>query len=146
MEMRMCGHVADDAGDLADVLVLHFENLADTVRAVEMPPGSRLVDNDAVRCVECGGGVAGYKGESENAEKGRVCHGVVMFLYPFRPVLDHDVGAKALYPGHLFYLRIVIDHRDAEGFGRKDGGQLGIVEIDVVIDAIDAVGIDVEPV
>ena len=111
-----------------------------------MAPGCSLVDDDAVRCVECGGGVAGYKGEGEDTEEIRVGQGVVMFLDPVRPLLDHDVAVKALYPGRLFYLRIVIDHRDAEGVGRKDGGQLGIVEIDVVVNAIDAIGIDVEPV
>jgi hypothetical protein len=69
-----------------------------------------------------------------------------MFLDPVGPVLDHDVVVKALDPCHLLYFGIVFEHCYAEGFGREDGGQLGIVEIDVIVDAIDAVGIDIEPV
>ena len=57
--------------------------------------------------------------------------------------LPHQQSARVAEPHHLLDLRIGSDERGAEKFGGGDSIILGVIQVDILVDPIDAVGVDV---
>ena len=95
-----------------------------------------------MRVVEGGIGVAGDHGQREDLEDRRVGKDEVMFE-DVVVALPHQEVARVAESDHLLDLGIGSDEGGAEKFGGGDSVVLGIIEVDIVIDPIDAVGVDV---
>jgi len=95
-----------------------------------------------MRVVKGSIGVAGDHGQGEDLEDRRVGEGEVMLEDMVVP-LPHQLVARASEPDHLLDLRIGSDERGAHIFGGGDSVDLGVIEEEILIDPIDAVGVDV---
>jgi len=143
MELGLFGHVPDDPGDLEGrIVTTYLQRAADDIGAVEIAAGGTFIDHDGMRVVEGGIGVAGDHGQGEDLEDRRVGEGEVMFedvviANPYKLV------ARVAESDHLPDLRIGSDEGGAEKFGGGDSVVLGIIQVDILIDPIDAVGVDI---
>jgi len=143
MEMGLFRHVPDDPGDLEGCIVrTNLQRAADDVGAVEIAAGGTFVDHDGMRVVEGGIGVAGDHGQGEDPEDRRVGEGEVM-VEDVVVTLSHQQVARVAESNHLLDLRIGSDKRGAEKFGDVNGIVLGVIDVAILIDPIDAVGINV---
>jgi len=95
-----------------------------------------------MRIIECGIGVAGDHGQCENLEDRRVGEAEVM-VEDVVVTLPYQQIARVAEPDHLLDLRIGGDESGAEKFGGGDSVILGVIQVDILIDPIDAVGVDV---
>jgi len=57
--------------------------------------------------------------------------------------LSYQQVARVAEPDHLLDLRIGSDERGAEKFGGGDCIVLGVIQVDILVDPIDAVGVDI---
>ena len=143
MELRLFRHVPDDPGDLEGrIVTIYLQRTPDDVGAVEIAAGGTFVDHDRMRVVEGGIRVAGDHGQGEDLEDRRVGEGEVM-LDDVVVALPHQQVARVAEPDHLLDLRIGSDQSGAEKFGGGRGFVPGVIEIEILIDPIDAVGVDV---
>ena len=143
MELGLFRHVLDDPGDLEELIVIIYNQRAtDDIGAVEIAAGGTFIDYDRVRVVESGIGVAGDHGQRENLEDRRVGKGEAMFE-DVVVALPHQQVARVAQPDHLLDLRIRSDELGAEKFGGGDSIVLGVIQVDILVDPIDAVGVDV---
>lgn len=143
MELGLFRHVPDDPGDLEGrIFTTYLQRAADDVGAVEIAAGSTFIDHDGMRVVEGGIGVAGDHGQSEDLEDRRVGEGEVM-VEDVVVALSHQQVARVTESDHLLDLRIGSDESGAEKFGGVGRFEPGVVDIGILIDPIDAVGVDV---
>lgn len=143
MEMGLFRHVPDDPGDLEECIVTtYLQRAADDIGAVEIAAGSTFIDHDGMRVVEGGIGVAGDHGQGEDLEDRRVCEGKVMFD-DVVVALPHQQVSRVAEPDHLFDPRIGSNKSGAEKFGGGNSVVLGVIEVEILIDPIDAVGVDI---
>lgn len=143
MELGLFRHVPDDPGDLEGCIVrTNLQRAADDVGAVEIAAGGTFVDHDGMRVVEGGIGVAGDHGQGEDLEDRRVGEDEVM-LKDVVVALSHQLVAGVAESDHLLDLWIGSDECGAEKFGDGDGIKPGVIDIAILIDPIDAVGVDV---
>ena len=143
MKLGLFGHVADDPGDLEECIVTtYLQCAADDIGAVEIASGGTFIDHDRMRIIECGIGVAGDHGQCENLEDRRVGEAEVM-VEDVVVTLPYQQIARVAEPDHLLDLRIGGDESGAEKFGGGDSVILGVIQVDILIDPIDAVGVDV---
>ena len=143
MELRLFRHVPDDPGDLEQrIVITYLQRAPDDVGAVEIAAGGTFIDHDGMRVVEGGIGVAGDHRQREDLEDSRVGEGEVMLedVVVARP---HQLVARVAEPDHLLDLRIGSDERGAEKFGGGGSVVLGVIKVEILIDPIDAVGVDV---
>ena len=144
MELGLFRHVPDDPGDLEKrIVITYLQRAADDVGAVEIAAGGTFIDHDGMRVVEGGIGVAGDHGQGEDLEDRRVGEGEVM-VEDVVVALPHQQVARVAESDHLLDLRIGSDESGAEKFG--GGGSdsyLVLLIVDILIDPIDAVGVDV---
>ena len=143
MKMGLLGHVPDDPGDLEGYIVTtYLKRAADDIGAVEIAAGGTFIDHDGMRVVEGGIGVAGDHGQGEDLEDRRVGEGEVM-VEDVVVALSHQQVARVAESDHLLDLRIGSDEGRAEKFGDGNGFKPGVIEKDILIDPIDAVGVDI---
>jgi len=143
MELGLFRDVPDDPGDLEGCIVTSYlQRAADDVGAVEIAAGGTFIDHDGMRVVEGGIGVAGDHGEGENLEDRGVGEDEVM-LKDVVVALSHQLVARVAESDHLLDLRIGSDERGAEEFGDGGGIEPGVIDVAILIDPIDAVGVDV---
>ena len=143
MELGLFRHVPDDPGDLEGrIITTNLQRPAYDVGAVEIAAGGTFIDHDGMRVVEGGIGVAGDHGQGEDLEDRRVGEGEVM-LDDVVVALPHQLVARVAESDHLRDLRIGSDERGAEQFGGGDRDEPGVIQVDILIDPIDAVGVDV---
>lgn len=144
MKMGLRGHVPDDPRDLEGcIITTYLQRAADDVGAVEIAAGGTFIDHDGMRVVEGGIRVAGDHGQGEDLEDRRVGEGEVM-VEDVVVALPHQlVAAVVTEPDHLLDLWIGSDEGGAEKFGDGGGFEPGVIEVDILIDAIDAVGVDI---
>ena len=143
MELGLIGHIADDAGNLEGVIVTtYLQRAADDIGGIEVAQGGGLIDHDRMRIVEVGIGVARDHGQGEDLEDRRVGEGKVM-VEDMVVALPYQQVAHVAKPDHLLDLRIGSSESGAEKFGGGGGGVLGIIEVAILIDPIDAIGVDV---
>ena len=143
MELGLIGHIPDDPGDLKRCIVTtYLQRAADDIGAVEIAAGGTFIDHDGLRVVEGGMGVAGDHGQGEDLEDRGVGEGKVMVEYVV-VALPHQQVAQVAEPDHLLDLRIRSDESRAEKFGGGGGGVLGVIEVAILIDPINAIGVDV---
>src|ERR1700743_1500219 len=142
MKMGLSGDITDDASDLAGPVILQFEGLADYIRTVEVFFGRGLVDYEGMGFVESSIGIAGDHWHGEHLEERRVGIDTMVVLYPVVLLFDHDV-AKIVETNHLNEVGIVVNKGPGHGPGRHRGGKLGIFEIKIGVDAVDAVRVDI---
>src|SRR5579863_7007665 len=143
MKLRLFRHVPDDPGDLEELIVIiYLQRATDDIGAVEIAAGGTLIDYDRTRVVESGIGIAGDHGQGEDLEDRRVGEGEVMFE-DVVVALPHQHVARVAETDHLLDLRIGSDKRGAEKFGGGDRIVPGVIQVDILIDPIDAVGVDV---
>lgn len=95
-----------------------------------------------MRVVKGGIGVTGDHRQREDLEDRRVGKGQVM-VEDMVVALPHQQVARVAEPDHLLDLWIGSDESGAEKFG--GGGSLitGVIEVEILINPIDAVGVDV---
>jgi len=143
MELGLFRHVPDDPGDLDGCIIrTYLQRPANDVGAVEIAAGGTFIDHDGMRVVEGGIGVAGDHGQGEDLEDRRVGEGAVM-VEDIIVALPHQLVARVAEPDHLLDLRIGSNECGAEIFGGGDSVVLGVIEVEILIDPIDAVGVDV---
>ncbi len=143
MELGLFRHVPDDPGDLEKrIAITYLQRAADDIGAVEIAAGGTFVDHDGMRIVEGGIGVAGDHGQGEDLEDRRVGEGEVM-VEDVVVALSHLQVARVAESDHLLDLRIGSDESGAEKFGGVGRFEPGVVDIGILIDPIDAVGVDV---
>ena len=143
MELGLFRHVPDNPGDLEELIVIiYHQRTTDNVGAVEVAAGGAFIDYDRMRVVEGGIGVAGDHGQREDLEDRRVGKGEVMFE-DVVVALPHQQVARVAKPDHLLDLRIRSDQRGAEKFGGGGSVVLCVIEVEILIDPIDAVGVDI---
>jgi len=143
MELGLLRHIPDDPGYLEELIVIIYHQRAtDDVGAVEIAAGGTFIDHDGKRVVESGIGVARDHGQCEDLEDRRVGKGEVM-VEDMVVALPHQQVARVAKPDHLLDLRIGSDERGTEKFGCGDRFVLRVIEVDILVDPIDAVGIDV---
>ena len=143
MELGLFRYVPDDPGDLEGCIVrTNLQRAADDVGAVEIAAGGTFVDHDGMRVVEGGIGVAGDHGQGEDLEDRRVGEDEVM-LKNVVGAFPHKQVAGAAESDHLLDLWIGSDEGGAEKFGDGDGIIPGVIDVAILIDPIDAVGVDV---
>jgi len=146
MKVGLFRHVPDDPGDLERCIVItYLQRAADDVGAVEIAAGGTFVDHDGMRVVEGGIGVAGDHGQGEDLEDRGVGEDKVM-LKNVVAAFPHQLVAGVAESDHLLDLRIVSDQGGAEEFGDVGGIEPGVIDVAILIDPIDAVGVDVEAV
>jgi len=143
MELGLFRHVPDYPGDLEECIVItYFQRAADDIGAVEIAAGGTFIYHDGMSIVKGSIGVAGDHGQREDLKDRGVGEGEMMgedvvVAFP------HQQGARVTEPGHLLYLRIGSDERGAEKFGGGDSVVPGVIEVEILIDPVDAVGVDV---
>ena len=143
MELGLIRHITDDAGNLEEgIITADLKGAADDIGAIEVAPGGGLINDNRVRVVEGGIGVAGDHGQGEDLEDRRVGEGKVM-VEDVIVALPHQQVAYVAEPDHLPDFRIGSDERGAKKFGGGGGGVPGVIEVAILIDPIDAVGVDV---
>jgi hypothetical protein len=143
MELGLFRYVPDDPCNLEGFIVTpYLQRAADDVGAVEIAAGGTFIDHDGMRVVECGIGVAGDHGQGEDLKDRRVGEDEVM-LKDVVAVLPHQLVAGAAESDHLLDLRIGSDEGGAEKFGDGDGIIPGVIDVAILVDPIDAVGVDV---
>jgi len=143
MELGLFRHVPDDPGDREKCVVgTNLQRAADDIGAVEITAGGSFIDHDRMGIVEGGIGVAGDHRQGEDLEDGRVGKDKVM-VEDVIVALPHQQAARVAEPDHLLDLRIRSDQSGAEKFGCGDSVVLGVIEVEILIDPIDAVGVDV---
>ena len=143
MEVGLFRHVPDDPSDLEGCIVrTYLQRAADDVGAVEIAAGGAFIDHDGMRVVEGGIGVAGDHGQGKDLEDRRVGESEAMFENVVAAFPDEYVLGVA-EPDHLLDLRIGSDEGGAEKFGDSGGVEPGVIEVDILIDPIDAVGVDI---
>jgi len=143
MKLGLFRHVPDDPGDLEELIVIIYHQRAtDDVGAVKKSAGGTFVDHDGKRVVESSIGVACDHGQCEDLEDRRVGKGEVMFE-DVVVALPHQQIASVAEPDHLLDLWIGTDERGAEIFGGADSIVLGVIQVDILIDPIDAVRVHV---
>ena len=81
-------------------------------------------------------------GSIEDLEDRRVGKGEVMFE-DVVVALPYQQVARVAEPDHLLDLRIGTDDRGAEKFGSGDSIVVGIIQVDILIDAINAVRVHI---
>ena len=141
MELGLFRHVPDDSGDLEEFIVTtHLQRAPDDIGAVEIPAGGAFIDHDGMRFVEGGIGVAGDHGQGEDLEDRRVGEYEVM-VEDVVVALSHQLVARVAESDHLLDLRIGSDESGAEKFGAGGSDEPGVVDIGILIDPIDAVGV-----
>jgi hypothetical protein len=141
MELGLFRHVPDDPGDLEELIVIiYLQRATDDIGAVEKAAGGTFVDHDRMRVVEGGIGVAGDHGQREDLEDRRVGKGEVMFE-DVVVALPHQQVARVAKPDHLPDLRIRSDERGTEKFGSGGSVILGVIQVNILVDPIDAVGV-----
>jgi|SRR6185312_1741055 len=104
--------------------------------------GRAFIDHDGMRVVEGGIGVAGDHGQGEDLEDRRVGEGEVM-LEDMVVALPHQLVARVAESDHLLDLRIGSNERGAHKFGGGNSVDPGVIEVEILIDPINAVGVDV---
>jgi len=143
MELGLFRHVPDDPGDLEGCIVTtYLQRTADDIGAVEIAAGGAFIDHDGMRVVEGGIGVASDHGQSEDLEDRRVGEDEVMFEHMV-VAFSHQLVARIAEPDHLLDLRIGSNDSGAEKFGGGDSVVFRIIQVDILIDPIDAVGVDI---
>jgi len=143
MELGLFRHVPDDPGDLEErIVTTHLQCAADDIGAVEIATGGTFVDHNGMRVVEGGIGVAGDHGQGEDLEDRRIGESEMM-VEDVVVALPHQLVARVAEPDHLLDLRIGSDQRGTEKFGGGDSVVLGVIEVEILIDPVDAVGVDV---
>jgi len=143
MELGLFRHVPDDPGDLEELIVTtHLQRAPDDIGAVEIAAGSTFIDHDGMRVAEGRIGVAGDHRQREDLEDRRVGEGEVM-VEDVVIALPYQQVARVTKPHHLLDLRIGSDESGAEKFGTGGSDEPGDVDIGILIDPIDAVGVDV---
>ncbi len=146
MKLGLFRHVSDDPGNLEGLIVItYLQRAADDVGAVEIAAGGTFIDHDGMSLVEGCIGVAGDHGQSEYLEDRRVGEGEVM-VEDVIVALPRQQVARVAEPDHLPDIRIGSDERGAEKFGGGGSVVPGVIEVEILIDPIDAVGIDVAAV
>ena len=143
MELRLFRHVPDDPRNFEGCIVTtYLQRAADDISAIEVAQGGGLIDYDRMRIVEGGIGVPRDHGQGEDLEDRRVGEGKVMVEYVV-VALPHQQVAHVAEPDHLLDLRIGSDESGAEKFGAGSGVVLGVIDVAILIDPIDAVGVDI---
>jgi len=143
MKMGLSWHVPDDPGDLEGcIIITYLQCAADDVGAVEIAAGGTFIDYDGMRVVEGGIGIAGDHGQGEDLEDRRVGEGEAMVEDVVVTLPDQQV-TRVAESDHLLDLRIGSDEGRAEKFGDGGGFEAGVIEVDILIDPIDAVGVDI---
>src|SRR6185295_10144271 len=143
MKLGLFRHVPDDPGDLEELIVIIYHKRAtDDIGAVEIAAGGTFIDYDRMRVVEGGIGVAGNHGQRENFEDCRVGKDEVMFE-DMVVALPHQQVARIAEPDHLLDLRIGSDEPGAKKFGCGDRIVLGVIQVHILINPIDAVCIHI---
>jgi len=141
MEVGLFRHVPDDPGDLEELIVIiYLQRATDDIGAVEKAAGGTFIDHDRMRVVEGGIGVAGDHGQREDLEDRRVGKGEVM-VEDVVVAFPHQQVARVAEPDHLLDLRIGSDERGAEKFGGGDRIVMRVIQVDILVDPIDAVGV-----
>lgn len=141
MEMGLFRHVTDDPGNCeGGIVITYLQRAADDIGAVEIAAGGTFIDHDGLRIVKSGIGVAGNHGQSEDLEDRRVGEGEVM-VEDVVVALSHQYVARIAEPDHLLNIRIGSDQRGAEKFGGGGSMVLGVIQVYILINPIDAVGI-----
>lgn len=142
MEMGLFWYVPDDPSDHEGCIVsTNLQRSADDVGAVEIAAGGTFIDHDGMRVVEGSIGVAGDHGQGENLEDRGVGEDEVM-LKDVVLALPHQLVAGAAEPDHLLDLWIRYEG-GAEKFGDVGGIEPGVIDVGILIDPIDAVGVDI---
>ena len=95
-----------------------------------------------MRVVEGGIGVTGDHGQSEDLKDRRVGEDEVM-LKDVVAAFPHQLVAGVAESDHLLDLRIGGDDSGAEKFGNGDGIKPRVIDVAILIDPIDTVGVDV---
>gem|GEM_PF-2637568 len=143
VKLRLFRHVPNDPGDLEKLIVIiYLQRATDDIGAIEIAASGTFVDYDRTRVVEGGIGVAGDHGQREDLEDRRVGKGEMMFE-DVLVALPHQQVARVAEPDHLLDLRIGSDERGAEEFRGGDSIVPGVIQVDILVDPIDAVGVDV---
>ena len=143
MKMGLFRHVPDDPGYLEGCIIRTYsQRAADDVGAVEIAAGGAFIDHDRMRVVEGGIGVASDHGQGEDLEDRRVGEDEVM-LEDVVVALPHQLVARLAKPDHLLDLWIGSNERGAEEFGDGGGIVLGVIDVAILIDPVDAVGVDI---
>ena len=143
MELGLFRHIPDDPGDLEErIVTTYLQRAANDVGAVEIAASGTFVDHDGMRIVKGGIGVAGDHGQGEDLEDRRVGKGEVM-VDDVVVALPHQQVARVVESDHLLDLRIGSDECGAEQFGGGDRDEPGVIQVEILIDPIDAVGVDV---
>ena len=143
MELGLFRHVPDDPGDLEEcIATTYLQRAADDIGAVEIAAGGTFINHDRMRVVEGGIGVAGDHGQREDLEDRRVGEGEAM-VEDVVVTLPYQQVTRVAESDHLLDLRIGSDQSGAEKFGGGDSVVPGVIEIEILIDPIDAVGVDV---
>ena len=143
MELGLLRYIPDDPGDLEGRIVrTNLQRTADDIGAVEIAAGGTFVDHNGMRVVEGGIGVTGDHRQGEDLKDRRVGEDEVM-LKDVVVALSHQLVAGVAEPNHLLDLRIRSDKRGAEKFGDGDRIKPGVIDVAILIDPIDAVGVDV---
>ena len=143
MELGLFRHVPDDPGDLEKrIAITYLQRAADDIGAVEIAAGGTFVDHDGMRIVEGAIGVAGDHRQREDLEDRRVGESEVV-VEDVVIALPHQQVARVAEPDHLPDLRIGSDESGAEKFGGGGSGELGVIDVAILIDPVDAVGVDV---
>jgi hypothetical protein len=95
-----------------------------------------------MRVVEGGIGVAGDHGQGKDLEDRGVGESEAM-LKDVVVVFSHQQVARVAKSDHLLDLRIGSDESRAEKFGDGGGIEPGVIDVGILIDPIDAVGVDI---
>jgi len=144
MELGLFRHVPDDPSDLEEEFIVntHLQRAADDIGAVEIAAGGTFINHNGMRVVERGIGVAGNHGQGKDLEDRRVGEGEAL-VDDVVVALPHQQAARVAEPGHLPDLRIGTDESGTHKFGGGDSVDLGVIEVEILIDPIDAVCVDV---
>jgi len=92
--------------------------------------------------VEGGIGIAGDHRQREDLEDRRVGEGKMMVEYVV-VAFPHQKIARVAEPNHLLDLWIGSDESGAKKFGGHGCNELGVVDIAILIDPVDSVGVDI---
>ncbi len=143
MKLGLFRHIPDDPGDLEELIVIiYLQRATDDIGAVEIAAGGTFIDYDRMRVVEGGIGIAGDHGQREDFKHRRVGKDEVMFE-DVVITLPHQQVARVAEPDHLLDLRIGSDERRAEKFRGGDRIVLGVIQVHILIDPIDAIGVHI---
>ena len=143
MELGLFRHVPDDPGDLEECIIrTYLQRPANDVGAVEIAAGGTFIEHDRMRVAESRIGVAGDHRQREDLEDRRVGEGEPM-VEDVVVALSYQQVARVAEPHHLLDLRIGGDESGAEKFGGGGSDEPGVVDIGILIDPIDAVGVDI---